>query len=147
MTSKVQPVPDGYHTVTACFTAKDAVALVEFLKRAFDAVEVFRMAGPDGRIRHAELRIGDSMVMLGQASEQWAPRTSSVCLYVPDCDATYRRALAAGARPVYEPATHFYGDRSGGVEDAEGNSWWIATHVEDVSPEEIERRAKAQGHA
>ena len=136
-------VPTGYHTVTPYFTVRDAAALLAFLERAFDARETFRMAGPDGSIRHAEARIGDSMVMIGQAGGEWTPRPNTVHLYVDDVDATYRKALAAGATSTREPADQFYGDRSAGVEDAQGNSWWIATHVEDVSPEEMDRRAAA----
>lgn len=145
--SQVKPVPDGYHTVTPYLTVKDAAAQLEFLTRAFGAVETYRMRGPDGAVRHAEVRIGDSMVMVGQARDEWQPRPASLYLYVPDVDATYRSAVAAGGRTIQEPTTHFYGDRSGAVEDAEGNSWWIATHVEDVPPEEIGRRAAAQGQA
>ena len=141
----VKPVPDGYHTITPYFAVANATKLLEFLKQAFGAEETLRMAGPDGAIRHAEARIGDSMVMIGQAGAEWKPKANTVYLYVPDVDATYRRALAAGATSLREPATHFYGDRSAGVEDAQGNAWWIATHVEDVSPEEMERRAAAQG--
>jgi len=102
------------------------------------------MAGPDGSIRHAEARIGDSMVMIGQAGGEWKPKPNTVHVYVPDVDATYKKALAAGATSTREPVTQFYGDRSAGVEDAQGNSWWIATHVEDVSPEEMEKRMAAQ---
>lgn len=143
--SQVKPVPDGYHTVTPYLTAADAAGLLDFVKKAFGAVETYRMAAPDGAIRHAEVRLGDSMVMVGQARDEWLPRPASLYLYVPDVDATYRSAVAAGGRSIQEPTTHFYGDRSGAVEDAEGNAWWIATHVEDVSPEEIGRRAAAQG--
>jgi len=139
----VKPIPDGYRTVTPYLTVEDAARLLEFLKQAFGAVETFRMSGPDGSIRHAEARIGDSMVMIGQARDQWRPRPGTIYLYVPDVDATYKRALAAGAKSTQEPATHFYGDRSGGVEDSQGNVWWIATHVEDVPPDEMERRARA----
>lgn len=143
MAAAVKPVPEGYHTVTPCFTVVNAAELVEFMQRAFGAVETCRMTTPDGAIRHAELRIGDSMVMVGQAHGEWQARTNAVCLYVPDADATYRQALAAGARSLQAPATQFYGDRSAGVQDAQGNTWWIATHVEDVPPEELERRAAA----
>lgn len=144
MPAAVKPVPDGYHTVTPYFTAARAAELLEFIRQAFDGRETLRMAGPDGSLRHAEVRIGDSMVMIGQARDEWTARTNQIYLYVPDVDATYARALAAGARSIREPATHFYGDRSAGVEDAQGNAWWMATHVEDVPPEELERRAAAQ---
>lgn len=144
MTTNVKPVPDGYHTVTPYLTVNDAAGLLTFVRQAFGAVETYRMTGPDGAIRHAEVRIGDSMVMVGQARDEWTPRPASLYLYVPDVDATHRAAVAAGGRSIQEPTTHFYGDRSGAVEDSQGNQWWIATHVEDVSPEEIERRAAAQ---
>jgi PhnB protein len=145
MPPATKPIPDGYHTVTPYFTVGDAAGLLDFIKKAFDARETFRMAGPDGSIRHAEAKIGDSMVMIGQAGGEWKPRPNTVCLYVPDVDATYKTALAAGATSTREPATQFYGDRSAGVEDAQGNLWWIATHVEDVSPEEVDRRTAALG--
>jgi uncharacterized glyoxalase superfamily protein PhnB len=147
MAGTVKPVPDGYHTITPYFTVANAAKLLEFVKQAFGAEETFRMADPDGAIRHAEARIGDSRVMIGQARDQWKPRPNTLYLYVPDVDATYRKALAAGASSTQEPTTHFYGDRSGAVEDSQGNTWWIASHVEDVSPEELKRRAAAQGKA
>jgi PhnB protein len=140
----VKPIPEGYHTVTPYLVVKDAGSLLDFLKKAFGAVEVHRNAGPDGSIRHAEARLGDSMIMMGQARDQWTPRPAMLYLYVPDVDATYAKAVAAGGKSVQEPTTHFYGDRSGAVEDSQGNQWWIAAHVEDVSAEEIERRARAQ---
>ncbi|HXB55437.1 MAG TPA: VOC family protein [Vicinamibacteria bacterium] len=143
MAGKVKPIPEGYHTVTPYYTVANAAKLLEFVKQAFGAEETFRMADPDGSIRHAEARIGDSMVMIGQARDQWKPNPNAVYLYVPDVDATYRKALAAGARSTQEPTTHFYGDRGAGVEDAQGNIWWIGTHVEDVPPGEMEKRAKA----
>lgn len=101
------------------------------------------MRAPDGRIGHADLMIGDSHVMLGQAGGEWAPVPAQLYLYVPDCDALYRQALAAGATSVQEPKTQFHGDRHGCVKDSCANMWWMATHVEDVSLEEIDRRAKA----
>jgi PhnB protein len=106
-----------------------------------DTAHAASVARPDGSIGHAEVRIGDSMVMLGQARDEWKARPGTLYLYVPDVDATYRRALAAGGASLREPTTQVYGDRSGGVEDPVGNQWWMATHVEDVSPEEIDRRA------
>jgi uncharacterized glyoxalase superfamily protein PhnB len=140
----VKPIPDGYHSVTPYLAVEGAAKLMEFLKRAFDAVEVECMRRPDGSIHHAEMKIGDSIVMLGDAGGPWKPRPSTLYMYVNDTDATYRRALEAGATSLMEPATQFYGDRNGGVQDPTGNFWWIATHVEDVSPEELRRRAEAQ---
>jgi uncharacterized glyoxalase superfamily protein PhnB len=142
----VKPIPDGYHSVTPYLVVKGADNLLGFVKQAFDAVEVHEcMRRPDGTIQHAEVRIGDSVVMLGEASGRWAPRPSTLYLYVHDTDAIYRRALEAGATSLMEPANQFYGDRNAGIQDPSGNFWWIATHVEDVSPEEMKRRAEAQG--
>lgn len=140
----VKPIPEGYHTVTPYLTVDGAAKLLDFVKRTFDAEELFRMETPDGKIGHAEVRIGDSVVMLADAStsDQGQPMPGLLNVYVEDADATYRRALDAGATSVREPADQFYGDRSGGVRDACGNQWWIATHIEDVPPDEMERRAK-----
>jgi PhnB protein len=113
------------------------------MKQAFDAREVERMAMPDGTIRHAEVKVGDSMIMMGDAGGDWKAMPASLYLYVDDADATYRRALQAGATSLMEPADQFYGDRNAGVKDPVGNIWWIATHKEDVAPEEIKRRAAA----
>ena len=137
----VKPVPDTYHTVTPYLIVKGAAQLVDFLKRAFGAKEVHLMKGPDGGVAHGDLLVGDSHVMLGEASGPWAPQPTSLYVYLPDCDATYQQALAAGGTSVQEPKTQFYGDRHGGVKDPSGNTWWIATHVEDVPPEELGRRA------
>jgi PhnB protein len=138
----VNPIPSGYHTVCPYLTVDDATAQLEFLKAAFDARVVDVMKAADGRIMHGDVIIGDSHVMLGQATAEWPARPTYVHLYVRDCDAVYRAAVAAGAKSVREPQTQFYGDRSGGVEDVCGNQWWISTHVEDVPAEEMERRAK-----
>ncbi len=139
----VRPIPEGYHTVTPYLIAEDVDGVISFLREAFGAEELYRMHGPDGGVWHAELQLGDSRLMLGGASEQFPPRPAVLYLYVEDVDATYRRALAAGATSVMEPADQFYGDRHGGVQDLAGNQWWIATHIEDVSPEELERRREA----
>jgi PhnB protein len=143
MDAQVKYIPDGYHTVTPYLTVDNLKRLIEFVKQAFGAEEVHVNSGPDGEPRHAELRIGDSRVMAGQGGGAFQPKPSQLYLYLPDCDAAYQRALAAGATSLSEPATQFYGDRHAGVTDPCGNLWWVATHVEDVSPEEIERRAKA----
>jgi PhnB protein len=143
----VKPIPDGYHSVTPYLAVEGADKLLEFVTRAFDAVGRECMRRPDGTIHHAEVKIGDSIVMLGEASGQWKPRPSTLYLYVDDTDATYRRAIEAGASSLMEPADQFYGDRNAGVQDPTGNFWWIATHVEDVSPEETHRRAEAQKKA
>jgi PhnB protein len=139
----VKPIPDGYHTVTPYLIVPDAAQLIDFLKQAFDAQESVRMASPDGRIAHAEVRIGDSVVMLSDAGEEAQVRMCMIHLYVDDADASFQRALQAGATSVREPANQFYGDRSGGVKDSFGNDWWIATHVEDVPLDEMKKRAEA----
>jgi PhnB protein len=139
----VNAIPKGYHTMTPCLVAEGASKLIDFLKKAFEAEEIFRMARPDGGIMHAEIKIGDSMVMLGDATEQWKPITGAIYLYVNDADAVYKRALQAGATSIMEPVDQFYGDRHGGVKDPAGNIWWIATHKEDVPPDELKKRAEA----
>lgn len=136
----VKPIPDGYHTVTPYLVVKGADKLVAFLKEAFGATEAHVCKRGDGSIMHADLIVGDSHVMMGEACDQFGPMPCSVYLYVPDADAVYQAAIRAGATSVMEPTTQFYGDRSGGVRDASGNCWWISTHVEDVSAEEIDRR-------
>ncbi len=135
----VKPIPDGYHSVTAFLNVSSAATLVAFLKQAFDAKEKEFQDLGDGHI-HAEVRIGDSLVMIGQSE----PRPASIYLYVNDADAAYRSALKAGAISLSEPVDQPYGDRQGGVKDPCGNTWWIATHKEDVSPEEIRRRFEAR---
>ena len=137
----VRPVPEGFHTVTPYLTVADAAGLLEFIKKAFGATEHYVMRGPAGEVRHGDVVVGDSHIMLGEAG-QWTPAPAQLYLYVPDCDAVYRQALAAGATSVQEPKTQFYGDRHGCVKDGWGNPWWAASHVEDVSEEEIAKRAK-----
>jgi uncharacterized glyoxalase superfamily protein PhnB len=141
--SKVNPIPEGYHTVTPYFVVHDAARFIEFLKRAFQAEERYVLRHPDGSVWHAEMKIGTSPVMLGQANAQWKPRPSTMHLYVEDVDAAYRRAVAAGGKPLREPADQFFGDRSGAVEDAEGNHWYVASRKENLSDQEIEQRTKA----
>jgi PhnB protein len=143
MPTKVKPIPDGYHTVTPYLVVADVPAVIAFVERAFGGEVRYKMTRPDGSVGHAEVTIGDSVVMMGQDPDH--PRTGMLHLYVADVDAAYRKALAAGATSVREPTTQFYGDRSGGVDDGHGTQWWIATHVEDVPPDEIDRRAARQG--
>lgn len=133
------PIPKGFGTVTPFLTVTDAAKLIEFLQQAFAAKVHFRMDTPDGSVRHAEVKIGDSMIMIGQVAAGQEMH-SMLHLYVPDTDALYQSALAAGAVSIREPADQFYGDRSAGVRDSWGNQWWMATHVEDVSQDEMERR-------
>ena len=140
----VSPVPAGYHTVTPYLVVKGAKSLIQFCQKAFDAKSAVCHETPEGAVMHGEVRIGDSVVMMAEASGQHAATPAMLHLYVPDVDAWYRRAIAAGATSIREPADQFYGDRSGGVKDAFGNQWWLSTHKEDVSPEEMERRMKAQ---
>jgi PhnB protein len=142
----VKPVPDGFQTLTPYLTVGDAQSLINFIEQSFDGKVTYRMNDEKGNVRHAEMKIGDSMIMIGQARDEWKPRPGMFVLYVPDCDAVYKKAVSAGGKVVREMATQAYGDRSGGVEDAQGNQWWISTHVEDVSPEEMERRMKAGAH-
>jgi uncharacterized glyoxalase superfamily protein PhnB len=141
MTAK--PIPDGYHTVTPYLTVADAAAQIAFLEKAFGAQKNYSHNDPDGTVRHAEVKVGDSMVMIGQAREQWKARPSNYYLYVEKVDDWYKRAIQAGAKSLEAPKDQFYGDRSAGVEDPNGNYWWIATHIEDVSSEEMERRMSA----
>ena len=135
-----KPIPEGYHTVVPYVIARDAEQLLTFVKTGLNAVEKDIMRYPDGRIWHADVLIGDSHVMFSQATERHPAMACSLYLYVPDTDAAYRAALAAGATSVMEPANQFYGDRNAGVKDANGNFWYFGTHVEDVSPEEMNRR-------
>jgi PhnB protein len=138
----VKPIPDGYHTVTPYLIVEGASSLIEFLKKAFDAQETERVVQPDGSIMHAEVTIGDSVVMLSDAMGEWKPMPTSIYLYVNDADATYQRALQAGGTSVMEPANLFYGDRHGSVRDPAGNYWSVATHIEDVPREELAKRAE-----
>jgi uncharacterized glyoxalase superfamily protein PhnB len=139
----VKAIPDGYHTLTPNLTVEDAAKLLDFIKQAFGATAPEVLRDENGNIRHAEAQIGDSRVMVGQARGEWKPRPATLYLYVEDTDEMYKRAIDAGAKSLMEPADQFYGDRNAGVEDSQGNWWWIATHVEDVAPEEMERRAAA----
>jgi PhnB protein len=147
----VKPIPDGFHSVTPYLVVPGVARLMAFLKQAFGAEETHPvMKRPDGTIMHAEMRVGDSILMMGEPMGKYAPMPSSYYLYVPDTDAVYQRALEAGATSEMAPATQFYGDRNAGVKDPCGNLWWIATHLEDVSPEELQRRseefARKQSH-
>ena len=136
----VKPIPDGYHSITPYLVVHGAAGIIEFAKQAFDAQEILRMPGPNGTVGHAEFRVGDSVVMIADAGSEHAQRPANLMLYVPDVDAVYERALKAGGISEREPSNQFYGDRSAGVSDPAGNRWWIATHVEDVSAEEMQRR-------
>ncbi|MFI5252522.1 MAG: VOC family protein [Bacteroidota bacterium] len=137
----VNYLPKGYHTVTPYLTVNGAQKLIEFIKTVFDATLMGNMVKPDGTVSHAEMKIGDSIVMIADAPPEHPPAPPYLYVYVKNTDSTYKRALQAGALSVMEPATQFYGDRNAGVRDASGCTWWIATHLEDVSTDELQRRA------
>jgi PhnB protein len=151
MTKKVSPIPEGYSCVTPYITISGATDALAFYKKAFGAEEVMCMKGPDGKVMHAEIRIGGSVIMLHDENPEWkalSPKTiggsgSSIMLYVPNVDAVMKAAEQAGATVTMPAADQFYGDRCGNVTDPFGHKWAIATHIEDVAPDEIERRAKA----
>ena len=153
MTNKVKPIPEGYHTATPYLIVKDAAHAIEFYKKAFGATELMRMPGPGGKIGHAEIKIGDSPIMLAdevpgmgfRSPESLGGSPISILLYVEDVDVVFSEALAAGAKVQRPVADQFYGDRTGGVTDPFGHVWYIATHKEDVSPEEMKKRAAAAG--
>lgn len=138
----VKPIPEGYHSVTPYLVVPGVARLLDFLKQAFGAeVSEEPMRQPDGRVMHAEVKIGDSRVMMGEPTGQWTPMPASLYLYVEDVDAVYARAVKVGGSSVMEPADQFYGDRHGGVKDPSGNIWWVATRKENLSSEELKRRA------
>lgn len=148
----VKGAPEGFHTVSSYLVVRDADRAIAFYKKAFGAEEVMRMPGPDGKgVGHAEIRVGDSHVMLAEENPAWEMKSArtlggspvSLHLYVADADAAFQRAVAAGAKVVMPPADMFWGDRYGKVLDPEGIQWGIATNKETVSPEELNRRAKA----
>jgi PhnB protein len=147
----VKPIPDGYHTLTPYLIVKGAARALDFYQKAFGATELMRMADPSGRIGHAEIKVGDSVLMMadehpemGALSPQSLGGSSVfILLYVEDVDTRFNQAVAAGAQVVRPLADQFYGDRSGTLTDPFGHKWTIATHKEDVSPEEIERRLAA----
>jgi PhnB protein len=142
MATKAKPVPDGFHTITPYLVVDGAEKVIRFMKEAFAAQAVLEpMMRPDGKIMHAEFKIGDSVVMISDASERAKATSDMLYLYVPNVDAVYQKALKAGGTSLMEPADQFYGDRSGGVMDPAGNRWHIGTHVEDVSPAELKKRA------
>jgi len=142
---KVNAIPDKYHTVTPMIVVEGADKVIKFLNKAFDAKVRSELRRPDGKLGHAEVEIGDSIVMFGEAGDSpgCAATPGNLYVYVEDVDATYKRALKAGAASVMEPADMFWGDRHGAVKDHAGNHWAIATHVEDVTPAEIGKRAAA----
>jgi PhnB protein len=144
MESTVRAIPRGYHTITQSLVVEGANKLIDFLKQTFDAKEEVRMDMPDGTVGHVELMVGDSRLMIGEATAEWKAMPGRGYLYVNDADAVYGRALKAGATSIREPADQFYGDRSAVVKDPCGNVWTIATHKEDVSMDEMKRRIALQ---
>ena len=150
--SKVSPIPEGYTSVTPYLIVKDAAKAIEYYKKVFGAKEIFRMDGPNGKVGHAELQIGNARIMLADENPSMGQGHSSATsigsspvslyLYIPDVDRVVERAVAEGAKILKPIQNQFYGDRSGFVQDPFGHFWGIATHVEDVSPQEMEERMK-----
>ena len=144
----VKPIPDGYSTVTPYLIVKGAANALDYYKMAFDAQEIMRMPGPDGKIAHAEIQIGSSRIMLADESLEMGHKSpltlggsgTGLMIYVTDVDDTFQRAVSAGGKSVQAVKNQFYGDRSGNVTDPFGHQWTIATHVEDVAPQEMKRR-------
>ena len=149
----VKPIPDGYHSVTPYLIVDGAARALEFYRQAFGAEETFRMPGPDGKIGHAEFRIGNSMVMIADENREFrSPKALggspiSLMIYLEDVDKVFAQAVKAGASVERPLANQFYGDRTGGLTDPFGHLWYLAQHVEDVPPEEMARRAKEAGRA
>jgi PhnB protein len=152
MLTKVSPIPEGFHTITPYLIVDGAANIIQFVKHAFGAQEQHEATlRPDGTIMHATLKIGDSMLMIADASEHAKASSVMLYLYVPDVDAVYQKAIKAGATSIMEPADQFYGDRTGGARDPAGNTWFFGTHIEDVAPAELKKRAaemfKQRGNA
>jgi PhnB protein len=151
MSNSVKPIPDGYRGAIPYLTVKNAAAAIDFYKQAFGATELMRMAAPDGKIGHAEIKIGDAVVMLSDEHPEMnvlSPETIGgspvvIHLYVENVDVTAGQAIAAGAKVVRPVEDQFYGDRAGKFTDPFGHHWWLATHKEDVAPEEMKKRAAA----
>jgi PhnB protein len=153
--SNVKPVPDGYHSVTPYLFVRRAASAIDFYKTVFGATEILRMPGPDGRIMHAELKIGDSIIMLAEENPKtgvMSPQTVGgysvgLHVYIEDVDSVVQKALENGAKALHPIKDQFYGDRSGSLLDPFGHMWNVATHMEDVSPEEIRKRMSAMSQA
>jgi PhnB protein len=148
---KTKPIPEGHHTVTPYLAIKNAVKALEFYKKAFDATEVYKLVMPDGRLGHGEIRLGDSIIMLadefpefgGKAPDTLGGTAVNIHLYVEDVDSFFTKAVAAGAIERKAVKDQFYGDRSGQLEDPFGHLWWVATHKEDIAPDEMQKRVQA----
>jgi PhnB protein len=152
MANKVKPIPEGYHNITPYLVIKGAAAAIDFYKQAFGATEIMRMPQPDGRVGHAELKFGDSVVMLADEYPELqvvGPKTLGntsvgLLLYLDDVDKAVERAVSLGATIKKPIADQFYGDRTGTIEDPFGHKWTLAVHIEDVTPEEMQRRMAEQ---
>ncbi|MBC8120158.1 MAG: VOC family protein [Burkholderiaceae bacterium] len=152
MTSTAKSPPTRYHTVTPYMTVRDCVAAIDFYRRAFGAEKTMQLDMPDGKIAHAEIRIGDSIVMMTEENEAWGNKSPQalggspmfLMIYVPDVDASFRKAIAAGATEVQPVKDQFYGDRSGTLKDPYGFQWTLSTHLEEVSTEEAQRRMELE---
>lgn len=138
----VKPIPDRFKNVIPFLVCSKPDETIEFCKKTFGATETEISRDESGNIRHATIHIGDSAVMISGSSKDYPPMPGMLYIYVEDNDATYKKGLEAGGISLREPTNEFYGDRSSGLKDASGNQWWIGTHFEDVSPEEMERRQK-----
>ena len=146
----VNPIPQGYHSVTPSLAIRNAAKAIDYYKQALGAVERFRMNGPGGHVAHAELQIGNSILMLAEAVPAWGNKSPedlggspvSLFLYVEDVDAAFKKAVDAGGTVTMPVADMFWGDRFGKFRDPFGHEWGMATHVEDVSPEDMDRRGK-----
>jgi uncharacterized glyoxalase superfamily protein PhnB len=151
MATEVKTVPDGFHTITPALVVRDAARAIEFYQNAFGAEIVVKLDGPGGAVMHAELKIGNSMLMLSDEFPDWGavgPQTIggspvTLCLYVDDCDAIFSRAVEAGATAKMPPSDQFWGDRYGKLEDPFGHAWSVATHIKDMTQEEVEKAATA----
>jgi len=141
--SKPHYMPEGFRTITPYFVVEDGAGFLGFLERVFEAREISTYRGPDGRIMHSEVGFGDSIIEFGEAGGPWRPMRLNLHVYVPDTDATYARAVAAGAKSLREPTDEAYGERSAGIEDPAGNVWWIATRIAEETTEQVARRKAA----
>jgi PhnB protein len=143
----VKPIPDGYHSITPYLYFDGATRAIDWYKQAFGATERMRMPGPNDTIGHAELQIGDSLIMMADSPDSSPKKlgrvTTAFVLYVEDADSTFKKAVDAGAKELQPLEDKFYGDRMGGLADPFGHEWFIATHIEDVSPEEMQKRSQA----
>ena len=141
---QVKPIPDGYQTVTPYLMVKGADRFIAFMSTVFDAKVTEQLMKADGKIGHTELRVGNSLIMLSEVPDGRTPTPIMLYIYVEDVDAAVERAVKAGGSVIAAPSNQFYGDRAGSVVEPSGNTLWIATHVEDISPEELQRRANAR---